>query len=342
IPDLTYDGLSKSAYFWVGTGPQPNSAGKKIPNERGYIDPIGAYNEETIVLELPGEMTIFDIDFLAIWDDETKENFGSVLIPDELNIPPSLTKIIKHESRLPNCEQLHQKLQINWEIFGPQITFQMVAQIEPKDYIAFGLSGSKNSSQMIGSDVAVSYLDGHLGYTNDYNISGKFPCTNIFGNYRGVCLDSRVGGVDNYQIHLFERVDSLTKITFRRNIINTGDEGDLVYEKNGQYIVWAIGKLNSLREPNIHYIYPKGDVRLEFGRKAENNCFHFTSLKDSVGIIQPKAKPWGPLRLLNRTLTTFYARIGDAGGLKGYYGSSGSGSPGMVWYINGLLAPILY
>jgi transposase len=35
IPDFTYDGSSKSAYFWVGTGPQPNSAGKKIPDEKG-------------------------------------------------------------------------------------------------------------------------------------------------------------------------------------------------------------------------------------------------------------------------------------------------------------------
>ena len=35
IPDLNYDGQNKNVYFWVGSGPQPNSAGKKIPNERG-------------------------------------------------------------------------------------------------------------------------------------------------------------------------------------------------------------------------------------------------------------------------------------------------------------------
>ncbi|OTF82519.1 hypothetical protein BLA29_013286, partial [Euroglyphus maynei] len=53
-------------------------------------------------------------------------------------------------------------------------------------------------------------------------------------------------------------------------------------------------------------------------------------------------KPWGPLRLLNRTMTTFYARLGDSGGLRGYYGSTGQASPNLVWYMNGLLAPILY
>lgn len=54
-------------------------------------------------------------------------------------------------------------------------------------------------------------------------------------------------------------------------------------------------------------------------------------------------KPWGPIKLFNRSLTTFYARIGDSGGFKGYYGLTGGvSSPGLVWYINGLLAPILY
>ncbi len=86
----------------------------------------------------------------------------------------------KHETRMPNCEQLHQKLQINWEIFGPQITFEIVAQVDKNDYIAFGISGSKNSSQMIGSDIALSYLDQHLGVTQDYNITGKFPVRHLF------------------------------------------------------------------------------------------------------------------------------------------------------------------
>ncbi len=43
------------------------------------------------------------------------------------------------------------------------------------EYMAFGLSGSKNSSQMLGADVAVNELETHLGYTRDYNLSGQFP-----------------------------------------------------------------------------------------------------------------------------------------------------------------------
>lgn len=35
IPNFSYDGKRKEVYFWVGVGPQPNSAGEKIPNELG-------------------------------------------------------------------------------------------------------------------------------------------------------------------------------------------------------------------------------------------------------------------------------------------------------------------
>lgn len=42
-------------------------------------------------------------------------------------------------------------------------------------YMAFGLSAAENKSEMIGSDVAVAYTDGYLGYATDYNITAKAP-----------------------------------------------------------------------------------------------------------------------------------------------------------------------
>lgn len=68
---------------------------------------------------------------------------------------------------------------MNWEIFGPQITFELIGQIEPDEYMAFGFSGSDNSSRMINSDVSISYLENHIGYTKDYNISGLFPVSSF-------------------------------------------------------------------------------------------------------------------------------------------------------------------
>lgn len=93
------------------------------------MDSLRAYNNEDVILELPGDMTVFNIDWLSIFDLKTKSNYGSVIIPDGLNVPPSLIKIIKQTQSLPNCVQLHKRYQVAWEIFGPQITIQLTGQV---------------------------------------------------------------------------------------------------------------------------------------------------------------------------------------------------------------------
>lgn len=131
------------------------------------------------------------------------------------------------------------------------------------------------------------------------------------------------------------------------SFIVQGDEGDKLFKKDGPTsVIWAVGKYNSFKEPRMHYLYPKGSIQINFGRKpAAKNCFHFLTFEsDSNMLLHPsKKKSWGPLRVLNQTLTTFYARIGVSGGLKGYFSAAeSSATPGYVWYINGLMAPVLY
>lgn len=184
------------------------------------LDPIRGYKEDTITLELPGEKTIFEIDWLSIFDLETNQNFGSILISDGLNVPPSLTKIIPHRLALPNCKQLHKNLQVSWEVFGPAITFQLSGQVEINDYMTFGISGSDKKSQMLGADIAVTYIDGHLGYAIDYHVDSMAPCVQVLGQNKGVCRDDSVGGQDNFQLHTFMREDGINKITFRRSLIS--------------------------------------------------------------------------------------------------------------------------
>lgn len=402
IQQLYYDGLNSNAFFFAGIGPQPNPSGTKVPDETGALEPLGAYEGEDIVLELPGNLTIFDIDWLSIYDVVEQENFGSVIIPSHLSVPPALVSLIKYESRLPQCEQLHRDIQLNWEIFGPQITFELVARINNNDYIGFGISGSDNSSQMIGSDVSISYLEAHFGFTHDYNITDRHPCVSLQNNeYKGVCPDTKIGGVENYQVHTYTRENGLTKITFRRNLLNTGDEGDKVFKTTGStYIIWAVGRLNKFREPRYHHMYSKGDIKIEFGRKITKNCFQFNvhthdpahnandaafsrqqvaalttnnhqqqqnDRKSALGFLshfsrspsaslpqntqqQPESAlapffntaSWGQPVMHNKSATVFYARLGHPGVLKGYMHMTGEGSPGLVWYINGLMAPILH
>lgn len=58
------------------------------------LDPIRPYQNQTIKLELPGDKTIFNINWFSIYDLHTNEVMGSIYMPDMLNVPPSLTKIL--------------------------------------------------------------------------------------------------------------------------------------------------------------------------------------------------------------------------------------------------------
>nr|CAD7434988.1 unnamed protein product [Timema monikensis] len=103
ILQFTYDGRGKDTHFWIGVGPQPSSKGSKVPDEHGYLDPLRGYTKEDVTLEIPGELTIFDIDWLSVFDVESKENYGSVIIPDGLNVPPSLVEVIVSVESKEKC-----------------------------------------------------------------------------------------------------------------------------------------------------------------------------------------------------------------------------------------------
>lgn len=92
-----------------------------------------------------------------------------------LGIYGSINCFQPHKNDLPNCVQLHKDFQVSWEIFGPQITIQLAGQVKEDEYMAFGISGSEERSQMIGADVAIAYVDGYRGFAADYNITALAP-----------------------------------------------------------------------------------------------------------------------------------------------------------------------
>lgn len=67
---------------------------KVFKQKKFSLDPIRPYDNQTIKLELPGDRTIFNINWFSIYDLHTNEVMGSIFIPDKLNVPPSLTKIL--------------------------------------------------------------------------------------------------------------------------------------------------------------------------------------------------------------------------------------------------------
>lgn len=62
----------------------------RVADENGKEDPLRKYDKKTIVLTLPGDITVFDIGNFAIWCEAFTVDFGHIQIPKNLNVPPSL------------------------------------------------------------------------------------------------------------------------------------------------------------------------------------------------------------------------------------------------------------
>ena len=113
IPDFTYDGQGGDVYFFAGEGPQPSSKGFIVPDQLGYLATLGIYRNQDVILQLPGSKTIFEIDWLAVYNREKRESLGHVIIPESLNVPPSLVEVLEHDPGLPNCMMLHKNLMVS-------------------------------------------------------------------------------------------------------------------------------------------------------------------------------------------------------------------------------------
>ena len=74
IPAFSYDGRGGEVFFYAGEGPQPSSKGFIVPDELGYLDPRGKSEEQDVILQLPGAKTIFQIDWLAVYNTETRKS----------------------------------------------------------------------------------------------------------------------------------------------------------------------------------------------------------------------------------------------------------------------------
>lgn len=93
------------AKFWVGAGDKPTPQGIRVADENGKEVPLRQYNQKTIVLTLPGDLTIFDIGHFGIWCEAFTVDFGHVSLPSVLNVPPSLKMlgVLPQVSKNYNC-----------------------------------------------------------------------------------------------------------------------------------------------------------------------------------------------------------------------------------------------
>ncbi|KAI8506560.1 hypothetical protein Bbelb_159870 [Branchiostoma belcheri] len=359
IQNLHYDGFGPDAFFWAGNrDDRPSPRGFKVPDESGSFDQrLKRYTGQTIDIVLPGDVTVYDIKWLSMWCIRFTANFGEVFIPSpaDLNVPPFVRDIVAPPQELGNCEELHDDLQVSWELNGGNLELQLAGRVADGDYMAFGISGCADRTCMVGSDVTVTWYDVDTPRAVDYTLGAYSQCS----GRSGVCPDNRVGGTeDNFDV-TGTRIDGVTRIKYSRPI-NTGDTADKVIDPaQNMFISWAMGPINPsglaakhhtradgqsfgngvLRCPKI-CIFPRpgsetGNVQLQFGRSLSYAC-------GMIGGGTPApVTPW-PANTIPDNVTTFTARIGPAGGVRGYEGITGQPGWGIAWYINGLLIPELH
>uniref|UniRef100_A0AAG5CXG1 Protein Skeletor n=1 Tax=Anopheles atroparvus TaxID=41427 RepID=A0AAG5CXG1_ANOAO len=273
IPNFSYDGEAPDAKFWVGRGAAPTSQGIRIPDENGKETPLRRYDKKTIVLTLPGDLTVFDIGHFGVWCEAFTVDFGHVRIPDQINVPPSLKMLgISPQSKL-NCEVLLDELafEVRWAVAGESVVVQLVAKLDDGEYMSFGVSPNPQQSQMIGADVAVVWVDKATGkgYAQDYYLDAKSQCS----GGRGSCPDTRITENSN-SIRLLNAamVNGYSIVTYQRPL-RASDHLDLpIFTNASQAIIWAVGPLNQRYEVSYHSHYLKGTKLVDFGRQPYWNC----------------------------------------------------------------------
>ncbi|KAK6622254.1 hypothetical protein RUM44_002061 [Polyplax serrata] len=346
IPNLHYDGAGPDAYFWVGNGTEPTPFGIKVPNEMKSLSPLRGYQGEDIEIVLPGNLTVYDIDWLAVWCVEYKHNFGHVLIPKDLDVPPAVgqTKITTtttnepKQERYSNCrELLDERLQVQWELQGDWVQIQLAARIRDDQYMSFGLSGESGRSSMVGGDVVVAFYDTDRGAfrAEDYYMSATSQCD----GRNGVCPDTRIGGRNDIVLASGEKKNGVTTIVYRRLLQTNEPINDRPIPRDREVnVIAAIGPLNSRKEANAHGIPDKttDDIRIDFSSRFDHTCAtSLYNVKEEEAI-----KPWPPNVIIGEKV--FSVRIGPTGGKRGYTPITGHPSWGIAWWLNDQLIPEIY
>ncbi|XP_011646237.1 protein Skeletor, isoforms D/E isoform X2 [Pogonomyrmex barbatus] len=366
IPNFSYDGEAPDAKFWVGAGPNPSPQGIRVPDENGKEQPLRRYNHKTIVLTLPGDLTVHQLGHFGVWCEAFTVDFGHVQIPHGLNVPPSLKMLgVSPQSKL-NCEVLEDSLafEVRWAVAGDSIVVQLVAKLDAGQYMSFGLSADTETSTMVGGDVTVAWVDKQTlqGYAVDYFLDAKSQCSGRRGN----CPDRRIQeNTDSVRLLNAAMVNGYSIVTYQRPLKASDELDRPIFTNRSQAIIWAIGPLNERQEVSFHSHYLKTDRFIEFGRPPAWNCpmpdqEQAPSEDDEAGnknqptTKRPHRMPATPapapttdaweipaIECNEPDDGVFYAQMGPTGGKHGYSAITGHVGWGISWYINGLLIPVI-
>ncbi|KAH6948902.1 hypothetical protein HPB50_026879 [Hyalomma asiaticum] len=329
LKNFYYDGSAPDAFFLAGKGDRPMPDGTKIPDETGRVRKLMGYVNANVRLTLPGNLTVDDIDWFAVYCITYTETFIQAKIPKGLNVPPNIKLLIKAVQEgphgFPNCEAIiSNRIQVGWHLQTDTITFHVRAQTMPGQWTAFGVSGVKDRSAMVGADVAVIFVrrDSRVS-VSDYYISSKAQCSGS----GGVCPDTRIGGTEDLQLVSARYENGVVDVVYSRKLA-TADSNDKTIAITGQVAVVAAQGPTNMDQPDT------------FNRDAERNCPPLAPVLPAPA--KGRAVFGGRDIWKNLNVTTFRAQIGPTGGSRGYEKVTGQSGWGISWWINEELIPVLH
>lgn len=346
LKSFRYDGSAPDAFFLAGKGARPGPHGTKIPDETGTVQRLKGYATMDLRLTLPGELTVDDIDWFSVYCISYTESFIQAKIPKNLNVPPHIESLSKQlqkgGSSFDNCEAIiPDMIQVGWRLETDTVTFRLRAKAMPGQWTAFGISGDKSRSLMVGADVAVVFIRGPSNQVSivDYYLSSKAQCS----SNGGVCPDTRVGGTDDLKLSASSYTDGIVDVVYTRKLA-TSDAYDKTIATTGKVaVVAAQGPTNADEPDTVLYhtaVVNRQDVLLQLNRDAVENC---PPLTPALLAPEPSRTAFGGLDILKRFgVRTFRAQIGPTAGSRGYERVTGQSGWGIAWWINEELIPVLH
>ncbi|KAI1303214.1 Protein Skeletor, isoforms B/C [Halotydeus destructor] len=346
INNLRYDGAGPDAFFLVGKGEKVDHQNAiKLPDEKGSMTKLKAYRGQDITLRLPHNITVFDIDWFALYCIRFRENFGNVYFPAAplLNVPADLTALATNVDGFKNCETIFPEMQVSWDVRKPDIYIQLEGRIEPNRYMSFGMSGDPEKPSMIGADVTVVYYDSEAQTAKavDYVLTDYSQCAPQ--SQSGACPDTIISqGKNNVELMSWNYYDGILRVAYRRPLMTGDDAADQeLFVDSPVTIVAAIGPLNGKKETAKHTVVTRGaPTRFIFDRPlTQRNCKPFTQ-GDSSASAEASNGPWIQPEIRNETKLNFL--IGPSGQSRGYDYFTGINGWGITYWVNDKILPLIF
>jgi hypothetical protein len=282
---FNYDGQGPDAY-WIITNAADSASFRTARQLMMLPRAPGAYRDIVADIKLPAGVTFESIAgsrnqiAISVWCVAFSANFADVVLVAPAAVPPSTATVGGStvatscperfgSTCLANCVRMAPFLNVWWQVQGPDVVFELEADVDAGSWVAFGISGSNSSTRMVGADVAVTYFDSNSGQAGvaDYMLTKQSQCNYNAGADTGVCPDEGVTcagkkGTADVAFVSGSRTGTLQRIRYRR-ALDTSDTCDQPYGANGNVVVWGMGPITpaSTLVVNIHSAVSNGEPR---------------------------------------------------------------------------------